>query len=279
MNKIWLKIKKNIGKCLFSCLLLTFLVLGALHIYSSSQKLEVDFLDVGQGDSALIKTPSGPVVLIDGGPDNKVLRQLGVNLPFYRRRIDYLILSHYHDDHVTGLVEVIKKYQVGEIIYESGNPPTAILQVLISAAKNRSIPILVLQTQAHIALGAACSLDLLNPAVLKIKADENNSLAIRLDCAKQQFLFTGDNSLVVEKALINSGWNIQAQVLKAAHHGSNTANSEAFLRAVNPKLLVISVGANNHFGHPSPKVLERSAALGITVKRTDQLGNIKILSP
>jgi competence protein ComEC len=279
MHNLWLKIKKKIGKILFFGIFAIFLLLGAIHIYSSPSQLEVDFLDVGQGDSALIKTPSGQVVLIDGGPDNKVLRQLGANLPFYRRRIDYMILSHYHDDHVTGLVEVLKRYQVGKIIYKSGNPPTAILQILLAAARIRSRPILVVEREARLTLGAGCFLALLNPDILGIKADENNSLAARLECASQTFLFTGDDSLKVEKALLNSGWDVRAQVLKAAHHGSNSANSEAFLRAVHPQLMVISVGVDNSYGHPAPLVLERAAQLGLTVKRTDREGNIRVVSP
>ena len=112
-----------------------------------------------------------------------------------------------------------------------------------------------------------------------MKVDPNNSLTVKLNCAGAKFLFSGDNSATIEKALLKTGLDLRADVLKASHHGSNSANSEAFLRAVNPKLLVISVGADNKFGHPSPLVLERAASLNINVKRTDQDGSVKIFGP
>jgi competence protein ComEC len=176
-------------------------------------------------------------------------------------------------------VEIIKRYQVGKIIYESGNPPTAILQILLATARKWNLPILVVLNTAQISLERNCALTLLNPHILKIKADENNSLVTKLDCAGQKFLFSGDNSSTVEKALLAAGWDVQATVLKASHHGSQTANSAAFLAAVQPKLLVISVGADNKFGHPSPSVLKRASDLNISVQRTDQAGNIRVFSP
>jgi beta-lactamase superfamily II metal-dependent hydrolase len=114
---------------------------------------------------------------------------------------------------------------------------------------------------------------------LKIKADGNNSLVVKLDCLGRRFLFTGDNSATAEKALLKSGWELKASVLKASHHGSDSANSEGFLRAVNPSLLAISVGSDNKFGHPHPKVLDRAESLGISVRRTDQEGDLLISIP
>lgn len=279
MNNLWLKIKKNTGKILIFGIFAVFSVLAASYIYGRPPRLEVDFFDVGQGDAALIRTPGGATVLIDGGPDNRVLRRLGEALPFYARRIDYLIISHYHDDHVTGLIEVMRRYRVGRIIYGVGNSSTEIFKIFLAAAQARGLVIQPLAGQGEITLGPNCSLSLLNPLTLGVKTDANNSLVAKLACAGERFLFSGDNSSAVEKALLKTGQDWRAEVLKASHHGSSSANSEIFLAAVRPAALVISVGAANRFGHPNPIVLERAADLGLSVRRTDTDGSVRILSP
>jgi len=276
MINLWLKIKKKAIKSLLMGIFVLFILEGAIHIYNKPQKLEVDFLDVGQGDAALIKMPSGEVILIDGGPDNRVLRRLGESLPFYHRQIDMIILSHYHDDHAVGLVETIKRYRVKTLIYAPAAALTPAAKEMLTAAAGQSLSILALEQQARISYNNGCFMNLLNPTSLKIKSDGNNSLVARLDCDGQKVLFAGDNSLAVEKTLVNSGWDLSATVFKASHHGSNSANSELFLSAVSPKLMVISVGADNRFGHPHPQVLARMNNLGIKTERTDQAGTIRI---
>lgn len=249
-------------------------------IFFHSAGLEVDFLDVGQGDAALIKTPGGKIILIDGGPDNRVLWRLGKNLPFYRRQIDLMIFSHYHEDHITGLIEILRRYRVKKIIYAATDSEiTATAGVFLQEAKTRGIPLVIINHQAVLELDEKCFLKLLNPGALGVKSDPNNSLIVKLDCAGDRFLFTGDSSATVEKALLSSDFDLTADIFKASHHGSNSANSEAFLLTANPAALVISVGAGNKFGHPDQRILERAAASGINVKRTDQDGDIKIISP
>jgi competence protein ComEC len=255
-----------------------FFIVVIIHIYKTPIKLEVNFLDVGQGDASLIKVPTGQIILIDGGPDNKILRRLGEILPFYRRQIDFIIISHYHDDHTTGLAEIIKRYKVKKLIYAAREESSATLQEILMIAKDKDIRIYVLNDQVKIPFNNECFLNLLNPIILGIKADSNNSLVTKLDCERQKYLFTGDNSLTVEKALINSGWDLKADVLKAAHHGSDSANGELFLEATSPEIMVISVGADNKFNHPNPKVLERAEKIGLNIKRTDKEGNIKLIS-
>lgn len=279
------KIKIKTGRrrrILVICLivLLGAVCLGTGVLYSahfSPQKLEVAFLDVGQGDSTLVKPPGRQVILIDGGPDNSVLSGLGKNLPFYRRRIDVVIVSHYHDDHVAGLVEVLNRYHVKKIIYPSNSPTSEISKLFLSTAARLRIPIIYLSSTAQLDWGADCSMSLLNPDIFGIKPDDNDSLVAKLDCRQTKFLFSGDNSSKVEQALIDSGDDWSADVLKASHHGSITASSIKFLNFVQPKLFVISVGVDNRFGHPSPIVLDRVSGLGITIKRTDQEGIIKLV--
>ncbi|MCX6794919.1 MAG: MBL fold metallo-hydrolase [Candidatus Falkowbacteria bacterium] len=258
---------------LFGLILLIFAIFGR-----PNHELELIFLDVGQGDSTLIKTPDGKTILIDGGPDNKVLRGLGKNLPFYKRRINFIILSHYHDDHITGLIEVIKRYRVGTLIYQSKTPDSLLMADLLKIASQYNVELKPLAGQADLSFGIGCDLNLLNPDILGIKKDPNNSLVSRLDCGGQKFLLAGDNPAAAEKALLASGWPLEADVFKASHHGSNTSNGAEFLEKINPRLIVISVGADNRFGHPGSFFLERATALNIPIKRTDIEGDVKIFA-
>ena len=258
----------------FFGLLIVFLIFN--YEFKKPWRLEVDFLDVGQGDSALIKLPNHQVILIDGGPDNLVLWRLGEVLPFYQRRIDLIISSHYHDDHATGLVEVLKRYHVREIIYQADSASSPIFDTLLSLARQQKIKILPLSNLIKISFQANCFLNLWPPESLGVRADPNNSILSKLNCGQKKFLFSGDNSTTVENAFLKSGVDLRADVFKASHHGSNSANSEKFLLAVEPQLVVISVGATNKFGHPALAVLARLKSLNIKIKRTDQDGTVKI---
>lgn len=274
------KIKKifNIGK---KILIMIITVLGLILAISfvfpqGLSSPEVVFLDVGQGDSVLIRAPGGQTVLIDGGPDNKVLRRLGNNMPFYRRRIDFLVISHYHDDHIAGLIETIKRYRVGALVYSGKAPDNFLISELLRTASENKVSLKRLDSQMNLSFSPDCRLGILNPAVLNIKEDPNNSLISRLDCSGQSFLFAGDNGLSAEKALLASGWPLRADVFKASHHGSNTSNSEAFLESVSPQIVIVSVGQDNRFGHPGVIFLDRVNNLGIPLKRTDECGDVKI---
>ncbi len=260
----------------FSALLtLSLLSLGFIRNLDQN-KLEIDFLDVGQGDSSLIKI-GGKTVLIDGGPDNLVLKRLGENLPYFQRQIDYVFVSHFHDDHISGLFEVIRRYQVSEIIYMRGAESSELMERLLKTAAAKHIKLSALPTEANLNLNAGCSFFLLNPYSLDINKDSNNSLVAKLNCPSFKALFTGDDNAAVEAALIKTGRDWSADFFKAAHHGSKTANSSEFLRTVNPRLIVISVGVLNRFGHPSPEIMERLKNMGFKLKRTDQMGTVKII--
>jgi len=277
-----LKSKKSflfriIGRCIL--VIFCFCLLGyLLRLIISNQKsrLEVIFLDVGQGDAILIKNISGNNILIDGGPDNLVLRRLGEMLPFWSRKIDYLILSHYHDDHLVGLVEVLKRYRIENIIYLENNFSSPILKLFLQEAEKRKIKILKLFSSARINFSSTCFLDLLNPESLGVKSEANNSVVTKINCESKKFLFSGDNGFKVENALLKINWNLQADIFKASHHGSNYSNGLVFLKAVKPQKIIVSVGALNRFNHPGEQFLGRTLEAGLEIIRTDQAGTIKI---
>jgi len=263
-------------KLVFIVIILLASVYWLAQINSQSRSLEVIFCDVGQGDAAIIKFPDGRLIMIDGGPDGSVLKCLGKNIFFGRRKIDYIILSHYHDDHVLGLPEVARRYRIKNFIYVPDENYSAPRDELIKYLGKQQSQITKLTFQGRLDLEKNCYLQFLNPAILKVPVEGNNSLVVYFSCRGKTFLFSGDNEAKVEKALLASNFNFSADIFKASHHGSKTSNSEDFLRAGGFKTLIISVGENK-FGHPSPEVLERAQNMGIDIRRTDEDGTIKFI--
>ncbi|MFZ5919167.1 MAG: DNA internalization-related competence protein ComEC/Rec2 [Chloroflexota bacterium] len=244
-------------------------------------KLHLIFLDVGQGDAIFIQTPRGQQALIDGGPEPSVLlARLGEQMPFWDRSLDLVVLTHPDADHLTGLVEVLARYHVDEVIesgYASGSPTYLRWRELLD---EKAIPILEGHTGDQITLDGSVAMTVLHPGVELVSGTDadanNNSVVIRLVMGNFSALLPGDIEAVVEQELVRSGQPLASTVLKAPHHGSDTSSSAAFLEAVRPQLVVISVGKDNHFGHPSPEALER-LALFSTV-RTDEQGTVEIIS-
>ena len=250
--------------------------------YSAASELEVDFLDIGQGDAILIKTPYGQNVLIDGGPDNTIIKRLSENLPWWDRKIDLMILTHPHDDHVAGLNDVIKRYQVKKILYTGVVHNSPAYLNWLELIKNSHIPLVIIDRPQVITLGNDCQLDILYPhsSLLGKGVDNlnNSSIVAKLIYGKTKFLLTGDIEIEVEQELISSKVDLTAQVMKACHHGSDTSNSKEFLQAVKPEIVIMQVGTDNQFGHPSRRVIKRLERIGARVFRNDLDGTVKLVS-
>lgn len=249
--------------------------------------LEVDFLDVGQGDAILVKTPKGQNVLIDGGPDASVMAELSSHLPWYENTIDLVILSHPHDDHVGGLVPVFKKYEVKRVAYTGILHNSPAFLAWLKLIKEKHIPLTIIDKPQKISLDDETFLEILYPAksLLGKEMDNlnNSSVVAKLSYKKTSFLLTGDLEEVAEKEMISYFSDRQpdffkADVLKAGHHGSVTSSSEGLLDRVKPTITVISVGKDNQFGHPSLRVLKRLEKRGIEVFRTDLAGTVVLKS-
>jgi competence protein ComEC len=244
-------------------------------------KLHVVFLDVGQGDAIFVQCPTGRQLLVDGGPDPAVLlARLGEQMPFWDRSLDLVILTHPDADHLTGLVPLLERYRVAQVFdvgYPIGTPTYDHWQQLLS---EEQIPVLDSRAGAQVALGGGVTLSVLHPGpelVTGTEADSNNnSIVTRLQMGQVSVLLTGDIEAEVEQALLRSGQPLVSTVLKAPHHGSDSSSTSAFLEAVRPQLVVISVGQDNHFGHPAPEVLARLSAY--TVLRTDERGNVEVIT-
>lgn len=243
-------------------------------------RLHVAFLDVGQGDAILITAPDGRQVLIDGGPSATDLSwRLGQQMPFWDHSLDLVVNTHPDSDHLAGLVPLLERYRVGRVLMCD----LALRSQLQREWETRLEQLQLATTTAHsgaqIELGAGLSAVILNPGPASAGTDDanNHSVVLRLQYGQISFLLPGDIETPVEQALVRRGLS-PVTVLKSAHHGSNTSSSEPFLDVVNPQLAIISVGADNRFGHPSPEILERYAEHGISVLRTDERGTIELIT-
>lgn len=246
-------------------------------------RLHVAFLNVGQGDAILITTPDGQQVLVDGGPSPTQLAwALGRQMPFWDRSLDLVVLTHPDDDHMTGLIPLFGRYRVERALTTARTLDAEEARHWREAADAAGLPIAVAERGMQIDLGRGVRLDVLHPEASPLPSraadDNNNSVVLRLTYGATSFLLTGDLEAEGEQALLTSGQPLAAQVLKVAHHGSGRGTTTEFLRAVMPQLAVIQVGADNHFGHPAPEVLERLAAAQAQVLRTDRHSTIEVIS-
>jgi beta-lactamase superfamily II metal-dependent hydrolase len=246
-------------------------------------RVRVDFIDVGQGDAALITSPTGKTVLIDGGPHEAGPRLVA----FLRARrtgpIDLILLTHSHVDHFGGLPTVVES--VGARTFMDAPTPHAgrEREHLMHALERAHVPVRTAAPGRTIDLGGGAVLTLLGPpepAIVGSRSDVNaNSVVARLDYGGVRFLFTGDAERVTETWLLNDRHaDVRARVLKVAHHGSKYSTSAKFLDAVSPEIAVVSVGARNDYHHPAEATLRRLEAHGARVLRTDVDGTITIES-
>jgi len=263
-------------------LLLSIGLFYYIHFSANDKKFNIIFFNVGQGDAALIRFEDGTKMLVDCGPDRSILGKLGQYLPFYDRTIDYLVISHPDNDHYGGCVDVLKRYQVKNIIENSEQKTDDYWRVWRAQAEEEKAQLLVLSQPEVFDIGGA-KLEFITPdasLILDSAGDigNNQSLVFRLVEKTVSVLFTGDMEEILEQALIKKYCagdcpSLSADILKIGHHGSDTSSSENFLNSVNPKTAVISVGPNR-FGHPSFRVLKKLERAGVKIQRTDERGDI-----
>jgi competence protein ComEC len=259
--------------------------------YFPDDQLHLVFCDVGQGDAILIRKGFNQV-LIDGGPDERVLQCLSDNLPFWDRTIEMIVLTHPQADHLTGLISVLERYRVQSAVVNNLVNDTERFWVFREALLAGEAEIYHPQAGERIKL-ADLDLAVLWPKerlgdalVWQREASESvlgastytgdlneTSVVLKLSYGDLDALLTGDIGQQTEKE-IEAG---DIEILKVAHHGSKYSTSEEFLEKVKPKLAVISVG-KNRFGHPTGEVLERLLSVGAKILRTDQAGEIEIVS-
>lgn len=232
-------------------------ILPSVSSVPTGQYLTVSFLDVGQGDAIFIQTPDGVEVLIDGGPNNSVLRELSRQMSFFDREIDMVIGTHPDSDHIGGLIDVLQRYSVAIILMTENLSDTSTASSYIQAVTSEGAEIVYARAGQKFQLGDAVTLQVLFPVYEASKMESNaSSIILRLVYGETEFLLTGDSPKRIEEYLVQEGVDLESDVLKAGHHGSRTSTSEMFLDAVNPQFAVISAEADSRYGHPHVEVTD-----------------------
>ena len=287
-RKIWItrKIKKlGIPKTVFITILMISFLFGNISLPFRSN-FEIHFLDVGQGDSCLIRTTSNKVILIDGGKGINGEYDYGKNVvgPYLLdhgiTKIDYVIVSHYDSDHCGGLFYILENFKVNNIIIGKQYSEYVNLMSFLNIQKAKKINLIVVESGSNLNFDKYTNAKVFFPNTKKkIYENEinNNSLVFKLYYKNISMLFTGDIEEKAERVLIDLyGENLKSDILKVGHHGSKTSSTREFINFVRPKIALIGVGKNNNFGHPDEDVVCLLESTGSKVYRTDNMGEIII---
>jgi competence protein ComEC len=259
---------------------LVILSLTAVSVYAApNQNIQVSFINVGQGDSALIRDTNGFDVLIDGGKTSA-----GPTVVAYLREqsvddIEVMVVSHADSDHIGGLIDVLEATDipVESVIYSGYSGDTLTWSDFVTAVANEGITMTVAQYPQTFTWGETTA-HILNPEPGLVNPETNDaSVVVLLENGSNRFLFPGDIDSTIEATVVARGTPVAAQILKVAHHGSAYSSSEDFLAAVQPQEAIISVG-DNSYGHPAEETIARLLAAGARVWRTDQNGTIWVSS-
>lgn len=243
---------------------------------SSSGNVTVSYIDVGQGDSELVRSPSGNDMLIDAGPTTassavvSYLQQEGIS------RVDIVVVTHPHEDHYGGMTAVLNTFPVGEFL-NCGYPANASgYQAVLALAAKDGAPPQAVKAGDTISFDPTVSVQVLSPSTLTGSDLNQDSVVLKMTYGNVIWLFTGDGGEPVENQYAHAAGHID--ILKAAHHGSCTSSYASFLLTVHPEVSVISVGANNPYGHPCAATISRLQQFGSKVYRTNLDGTITITS-
>ncbi len=244
----------------------------------STKTLKVHFIDVGQGDSILIELPSGQTALIDGGSASAAdtvtsyLRASGV------AKIDHLIASHPHEDHIGSLSSAIKEFSIGKIYMPRVVHTTKTYENFLLTIKEKGLKVTPAKAGLNLDCGPEVKTVFVAPNSEPYESINDYSIVLKLTYGSTSFLFTGDAETVSEQEILAARTDVEADVLKVGHHGSNTSTSDPFLQAVSPEIAVISVGEGNSYGHPSPQVIAALTESNVEIYRTDLHGTFVITS-
>jgi competence protein ComEC len=244
--------------------------------YAQPPSMEAWMLDVGQGESVLVREPTGKKILFDGGPDDSVLEQLGTILPPWDKQIDLVILSHPHSDHIRGLISVLERYTVKEVwssgtIYDSADYKAWMSQLMLHHLTAKAITAPFTEQFGNIILKTYHPLK--DMTGQKPSQAHDGTLSIKLSFGTEDLFLTGDLNEEHEAEMVAQcqppACDLEAEVLQIPHHGSATGLTPEFLQAVHPQYALIPVGKDNKFNHPRPNIIQELNDAHIPIFRTD----------
>ena len=277
--------KKPFLNYILLCILIVIISIGVAITYKSTMKTSLNlennmvthFIDVGQGDCILIQVNSKNLLIDSGTSDSKekLVRYLKNN---NITKLDYIVATHPHDDHIGGMSSIIKTFQVDKFYAPKITATSQAFEDMIIALKRKNLKINIAKPNVLLDLGPNTSCVMLSPNKTNYKDINNYSCAIKVSYKNSTYLFTGDIEKLAEEELLDNHYNLKAQVLKVAHHGSNSSSSEEFLNSVSPEIAIISCGASNSYGHPNKETTDKFKKLNCTVYRTDLDKNIILIS-
>jgi len=265
--------------------LAAFLTIAVVAVYKTNTKTNINlenrmvthFIDVGQGDCILIQV-NNKNLLIDSGTSesaSKVIRYLKNN---NITKLDYVVETHPHDDHIGGMARVIKTFKVNEFYAPKATSSSQSFEDMVRALKSKGLKIKIAKPNITLDLGPNTNCIMLSPNRATYKDTNNYSCALKVSYKNSTYLFTGDMQKLSEGEILDKGYDLKAQVLKVAHHGSNTSTTEEFLNRVSPQIAVISCGAYNSYGHPNKETLDKLTKLNCIIYRTDLDKDIVLVS-
>lgn len=240
--------------------------------------LLVHFIDVGQGDSTLIEFPNGEIALIDGGPRSSSENLLNYLKASNIKKIDYLIATHPHEDHIGGLPEVIRNFEIDKVYMPERTANTNIFKELLETIKDKDKKIKIAKSGDILIDEDNIKFYFLAPVKNTYENTNDFSIVSKIEYGKTGIIIMGDAERVSEKDILSLKSNLKADVLRVGHHGSSTSSTEEFLEEVKAKDYVISLGKDNSYGHPHREVVESINKRNGNIYRTDEMGDILMSS-
>lgn len=248
---------------------------------NSGGDVKIEVLDIGQGDASLIYTKD-EIVMIDTGDIDERDRLVKLLKERNITSIDKLIITHPHADHIGGAYAVFKNFKVKEVYDNGDTTTTKTYQTYLKNIKQQNIAYHQLKAGDSIDFGSGVSFKVFSPTEKMLKSDDdlnNNSLVGQLRYKDFTMLFTGDSERGAEQNMVKEyGSELQSDVLKSPHHGSRTSSSDSYLKAVKAKDVIISLAADNEYGHPHKQTLDRYKKYDMNVYRTDKDGTVTVLT-
>ncbi|MFA6353799.1 MAG: ComEC/Rec2 family competence protein [Candidatus Paceibacterota bacterium] len=261
------------------------ILFNAFLLYTDWQNSHREFtfamLDVGQGDSLFIESPTGTQIMFDGGPSRSVLGSLTRIISPFDKSIDALVITNPDSDHIGGFLDILKNYKVGRV-FESGTlTDSKIYQSLREEMKKQNIPDILVKKGMKLDIGGGVIIDILFPdRDVSAWATNDGGVVAKLSFGETSIMLTGDVTAKTEKIILEENYSLQlaSTILKVGHHGSRTSSSISFVKAVMPSYALISDGKDNNYGHPHQDTLDTLAQFGAKIFRTDLLGSIVMKS-
>lgn len=271
-------------KRLISLLLVFLLLAGCTGKFSHEQAatvapaqkgiLKVHFIDVGQADAIFVQLPDGKNMLVDAGKNTSATTIINYLKNNQVEKLDFLVGTHPHEDHIGSLDAVIKYFEIGEVLMPKASNNTQTFRDVLAAVQDKGLQVKTAKAGVNLISDGNLSVDMLAPCGTKYESLNNYSAVLKIKYIDVAFLLMGDAEELAEKEILAGAADIKAQVLKVGHHGSYSSTTPDFLQAVSPTYAVISVGKGNDYQHPHQATLKKLQKAGATILRTDQKGSI-----